>query len=567
MQHVQTLLLNGQFSAAETVCREIIAIDPARLDAHFQLGNALEAQNRLAEAATSFYRATLGSPGFIGAQERLDLLVERLVLEDWDIVKSALLADPLRAYLAGRIAAVGGQLRAGGEWETAAARFESALALAPDLAPVHSDLGTALHMLHRMEESAASYRRATALQPNFADAHYNLAGTLLVLGEAEEAVVSYRQAAACRPDFTAAHFNLGNTLTSLLRPDEAAYSYRAALALQPDHAAAHKNLSFALLQQGNYAEGWQEYEWRVHTDGSRLKTSTKPAWDGTGFQGKTLLVCAEQGLGDTLQFVRFLPQVKAWGGTVILECQPPLTRLLQGVDGADVVISRPADGSLPKQNYDLHVHLMSLPGLLGTIPDTLPVTIPYLTADPSETAKWRARLGTQSDVFRVGIVWAGSPDNNNDRSRSMTLTDFLPLLDCPGVVLYSLQKGSAAAQIATLSGAIEVVALSKESSSVEVVDLSEELQDFTDTAGALTALDLLITVDTSVAHLAGALGLPVWTLLPYIPDWRWLLDRADTLWYPTMRLFRQPKRGDWTSVIGEVNAALRVEVGNRELLP
>ncbi len=554
MQRVQTLLLSGRLPEAEATCREIIAYDSTRIDAHFQLGVVLEAQNRHAEAATSFYLATLGSPGYAGAQDRLDVLVERLIPERWHVEKSGLLAAPLRAYIAGRIAAAGGQLRAGGAWEAAAERLESALALAPDLASVQCDLGNALHMLHRMEESAASYRRAIALQPDYADAHYNLAGTLLVLGQAEEAVDCYRQAVSSRPDFAAAHFNLGNTLTSLLRPDEAVRSYRAALALQPDHAAAHKNHSFALLQQGNFVEGWREYEWRVHTDGSRLKSSTKPVWDGSEFQGKTLLVCAEQGLGDTIQFVRLLPKVKALGGTIILECQPLLAKLLQGIEGADLVIARPADGSLPTRNYDLHVHLMSLPCLLGTIIDTIPAEIPYLTADPSKTALWRTRMISTSDGLRVGIVWAGSPDNKNDRSRSMTLTDFLPLRECPGVVLYSLQKGAAAGQITPFP------------QGYEITDLSRELEDFTDTAAALTALDLLITVDTSVAHLAGALGVPVWTLLPYVPDWRWLLDRDDTPWYPTMRLFRQSHAGDWAGVVTNVIAALDDQVDQKRAL-
>ncbi len=285
--------------------------------------------------------------------------------------------------------------------------------------------------------------------------------------------------------------------------------------------------------------GWPEYEWRWRRQDASPPALTQPLWDGSSLQGKSILLYPEQGLGDTLQFIRYAPLVKQTGATVIVQCQPPLLRLLATCAGIDRLLPEGAD--LPP--FDVQAPLLSLPRILRTTLASIPANIPYLSADPDLRARWRQSLSGVAD-FKVGIAWQGNPGHKRDRQRSVPLAAFAPLAEAPGVRLVSLQKGPGHEQLTELAERLRVL------------DLTDELEDFADTAALLSNLDLVITVDTAVAHLAGAMGIPVWVALPIVPDWRWLLERQDSPWYPTMRLFRQTAWGDWAGVFERLTGAL-----------
>ncbi len=420
--------------------------------------------------------------------------------------------------------------------EEAIALFRQVLAQQPDHAEAWSNLAGALQGQGKTQEAIAAYERALALQPNFAEAHQNLAIVLREQGQLEPALTHARRAVALQPDSAEACYNMGFLLRQTGDLEGAVGQYRRAIALKPDFVAAHKNLGHALLLQGNFREGFAENEWRWQQEYWTRRPFSQPQWQGEDLTGQTILLHAEQGFGDTIQFIRFAELVKARGAKVLVECQPSLLRLLETVRGIDQLI---AQGS-PLPPFDTHLPLLSLPHVLQTTLETLPAVVPYLgrglqLSPPPETIA--------GDLLKVGIVWAGNPNHRNDRWRSCQLEDFLPLVVIPHVQFFSLQKGAAEQEL-------------RQHPDLPVVDWGQSLEDFADTAAAIQALDLVITVDTAVAHLAGALGKPVWVLLHYAPDWRWMLEREDSPWYPTMRLFRQTSWDDWTGVFARVKAAL-----------
>ncbi len=303
------------------------------------------------------------------------------------------------------------------------------------------------------------------------------------------------------------------------------------------------NRSFVLLLTKNFEEGLPEYEWRSRATNCTTHAFQQPGWDGTPLNGKSILVHAEQGFGDTIQFVRYLPMVQAKGGHMILECQNSLFHLLKNNAGVYDVIERTPDCK-SLDHIDVHVPLLSLPGIFGTKLDTIPSVVPYIMVDPGLVKQWRTRL-SHNDAYKVGIVWAGNPLHKYVYyKRSCSLADFAPLVDIPGLVFYSLQKGPAS------------VEANDPPKGMNIINLVDELNDFTDTAAVIANLDLVISIDTSVAHLAGAIGKPVWNLLSFVPDWRWLLDRDDSPWYPGMRLFRQTQLNNWEGVFKQVKMAL-----------
>jgi hypothetical protein len=310
--------------------------------------------------------------------------------------------------------------------------------------------------------------------------------------------------------------------------------------VRPDFVAGHMNLALALLTRGDLHEGLEEYEWRWRGyQGARLPDLGQPLWDGTPLgDDRTLLLWAEQGLGDTIQFVRYAPLLRRFAGRIVLSCQPSLTQVMASAAGRDAVV--PAGGALPP--FDAFVPLMSLMHRLGTRLETIPAAVPYLGADAGRVAALAPRF--RGAGFKVGLVWSGNPKHGNDRHRSVPLALLRPLLTVPGARLFSLQVGARAEDIAAegLAGVI--------------TDLAPDLADFADTAAAISQLDLVVTVDTSVAHLAGALGRPTWLLLPWTADWRWLAGRPDSPWYPSMRLFRQPRYGAWEPAVEDIVASL-----------
>ena len=392
----------------------------------------------------------------------------------------------------------------------------------------------------------ASYERAIASKPDFAEAHNNRGLALCDLDRHNEALVSFERAIALKPDFAEAYYNRGNTLRELRRHTDALVSYQRAIALRPDYASAHWNLADCHLLLGDFANGWKEYEWRwkLNQREHGKRDFAQPLWSGAQpLKGRKVLLHSEMGLGDTLLFCRYAKEVAALGAQVVLEVQPPLLLLLAGLEGVAGTVPHGA----PLPAFDYHCPLLSLPLAFRTDMQSIPASVPYIRSNPERVASWRFKLGEKSKP-RVGIVWSGSAALKNDR-RSMGLAAMLPLLR-DWAEWVSLQKEVRDADNALLA------------SRADIRQVGAELSDFAETAAVVELMDVVVTVDTSVANLAGAMGKPVWILLPFNPhDWRWMLDREDSVWYPTARLFRQPAMGDWATVIRRVDEELARQFG------
>jgi hypothetical protein len=407
--------------------------------------------------------------------------------------------------------------------------------------PSHPD---ALHMLGMLAQQTghpdaalALIRRALAVNPDNADAQNSLGTLLKDQDQLAEATACFRRALQLHPGYANAHCNLGNVLKDQGELSEAAASYRQALLIDPCHKPTLWNRALLRLLQGHFADGWPDFELRFARPGMGPRLCPQPRWDGTPLDGKTILVHAELGLGDTIQFARYLPMVKARAGNVIFECQPSLIALFKRLQGADQII---AAGS-PVPPFDVHIPLLSLPGLFGTTLDTIPADIPYVSVDATPMSV------EPTTATKIGIAWQANPRHQGHRHKSFSLSSFEALAHLEKVRLFSLQVGPGLEQLATAS--------------FPVTDLGSkfDLTSLADLAAALMNLDLVITVDTAVAHLAGAMGIPAWVPLPLIPDWRWLLARNDSPWYPTMRLFRQTKLGDWGEVFQQITEQVRSE--------
>jgi len=546
----------GRPAEAAASHREALRLRPDFPEAHNDLGGALLALGRPAEAAASCREALRLRPDFPEAHNNLGGAVLALG-RPAEAVACCREALRLRPDYADAHSNLGDALGALGRPGEAAASCREALRLRPDFPAAYSNLGNALRDLGGLEAAAASYREALRLRPDYPEAHSNLGNTLRDLGRAAEAAASCREALRLRPDYPEAHCNLGTALCVLDRSAEAAASYREALRLRPDYPEAHGNLAHVLLLAGRFEEGWKELEWRWTTKhlAASARNFPAPLWNGEPIGDCVILLHAEQGFGDTLQFCRYVPLVAA-GARTVLEVQAPLVRLLSRLPGVMQIVAR--GESLPE--FDLHCPLLSLPRAFGTTLDSIPAATPYLAADPAAAAAWGERLAGL-DGLLVGIVWAGAQRQGwpelvaVDRRRSIALDTMAPLGEVAGVTFVSLQKGEAAVQAATPPHGMALH------------DFTADLHDFADTAALIEGLDLVISVDTAVAHLAGALGKPVWLLNRFDTDWRWLLNRDDSPWYPRLRQFRQPSPRDWASVIGAARDALqRLAAGDHDRL-
>ena len=438
----------------------------------------------------------------------------------------------------------GAVLRAMGKFEEAIVAYEQAVSLDAEYTQAYHNMGNILLLQRRYAAAIEKYERVISLEPQCAEAYNSMAIALQYQGRYDAAVEKCSQALSLEPDHPVALNAIASISTKMGHCVEAIEFYRRALQLKPDYAEAHCNLGMALLLTGRFEEGWNEYRWRLKTEKAAYPHRYGvPCWDGSFFVGKRLLVHYEQGFGDNIQFIRYLPMVKHHGGTVICEMLPPLFDLFQGFPGIDELIPASAERA-PAVQFDLYMPLLELPRIFETTLETIPAGVPYLYADPAKAQYWRQRL--VSRAFKVGIVWAGKPAHPEDRTRSCHLRDFLPLSKIPGLALFGLQKGAAAGQAEDLAP------------EMALTDIGAELDDFTDTAAVIENLDLIVSVDTAVLHLAGAMGKPAWAVLPFSPDWRWMLDRRDSPWYPTMRLFRQKSYGDWEDVFQRVSQELQM---------
>lgn len=433
-------------------------------------------------------------------------------------------------------------LRAG-RFKDAAAGLTKVIALSPGLASAHNNMGVVLFMSGHFETAAAWYRRAVELGDE--DARGNLGEAYRKLGRLAEAEACQREVLARQPDNETSRFALAQTLKDSDWLEDSLACYDDILRRNPNHAKAAWNRALLLLQLGRYEDGFKAYEARFRRPESPPRKLDAPRWAGEPLGGRTILVHDEQGFGDSLQFARFVPLVAAGGGRIVLECLPPLARLMQSLEGATSVIPRGA----PLPPYDVEAPLMSLPAILGITQGTLPAPARYLSPPADLAARFKAATARSAGTLKVGIAWAGRGDQRDDSRRSAGLAPFIELIGLERVALFGLQVGPRAGDIAAL-GLIGLI-----------TDLSPGLEDFAATAAAIDALDLVISIDSAVAHLAGALGRPVWLALSLTGDWRYLSKRNDSPWYPSMRIFRQARFGDWASVFRNIAAALELRDG------
>ncbi|MFM0499186.1 tetratricopeptide repeat protein [Paraburkholderia caffeinilytica] len=564
----------GQLEAAGPFYREALAIDPTHVDAlHYygvlqhQLGDH-ESAARLISAALRIDRnnaACWSNRGLAAAA--LGHQEEAMICYDQALRLQPDFADARNNF--------GVALQAQGALEVAIEQYRLALSAEPAFVDAYLNLGTALAKLGRYDEALACYRSASSLDPHLAEVHFNAGNAYNAQGRHTEAIASFEQALALRPQYAEAHINLGSLIGKLgdyagaesqyrravaLKPnptnlvclggslgaqgrlDEEEGFYRHALELDPHYADAHQNLAWLLLKRGDYKQGWAEFakRWRK-SDYEAIAVPGVAEWRGEPLQGRRLLLVGEQGFGDHFQFLRYVRVLEQLGATVDICVREPLLPLVERIPGVHRAFSGKPDGQ-----YDFWVPMMSVPSCVGTELSTIPAEVPYLFAEQTKIKAWRKRVDAAGKSKRkVGLVWAGSPTFGNDRYRSMTLADLNVLSELENVAWFPLQKGIAHDQLAGAPDAFRTH------------DFTADLKSFDDTAALIMNLDLVIAVDTGVAHLAAALGKPVWVLLPANSDWRWLEARNDTPWYPEMKLFRQTLLGDWATVVNRVSEELR----------
>ncbi|MGD1277262.1 MAG: tetratricopeptide repeat protein [Tepidisphaeraceae bacterium] len=522
-----------RFNEAIDAYRQALALRPSYPEALNNLGSALREQGRDDQAIDAFRQALAVQADFAQARGNLGnaLCQANRPDEAVDVLQKGLERSPQDPEI---LYSLGNALCAAKRLEQAIDVYRRLLVAQPQRVEAQNNLANTLLALGRVDEAVAAFQDALALRPDAPTIMYNLANALGRAGRHEQAIEMLRKTLALHPDSARVHNNLGRELQDLGQVDDAIAAFSRAIALQGDFALAHCNRGMALLLKGDYRQGWAEYEWRWKVNSFDLPARAFPQqlWDGGDLRGRRILLYAEQGFGDAIQFVRYAPLIAQRGAHLTLFCQPPLRRLFQSVRGVQDVVAGNRD-------VEVHVHypLLSLPRLLDTTLESIPANVPYLHADPQLAAQWRSRLPTDARL-KVGLVWHGRSLPEPGRSIPPDLLS--PLARIPNVSFFSLQTGDAPAPPADL----------------HMSDWSRQITDFADTAALMENLDLVITIDTAAAHLAGAMGKPAWVLLKFAPDWRWLLERTDSPWYPTMRLFRQPKAGDWENVIERTANAL-----------
>jgi Tfp pilus assembly protein PilF len=463
-----------------------------------------------------------------------------------------------------------------GRIEEAIAQYRQALHFDPDKVEAHNNLANLLQHLGRLDEAVASYHEALRRRPDCAEAFTNLGTALSVLGRMDESIASYRQALRLQPQCAEICNNLGLALIEHGKPVEALASFDQAVRIKPSYGEPRWNRSLLWLLNGDFANGWTEYEWRWTQPNKGRRSFQQPLWDGSALGGQAILLYAEQGLGDTLQFLRYVQLVQKRGGKVIVECHPALLQLLAGFPGIHQLVGQ--GSQLPA--FDFQAPLLSLPRIFSTSLATIPCDVPYLKADSVLVDYWRRKMcgvrNPVSDVktasfdighrtsktercFRIGAAWQGNPTHRYDRQRSIPVQHFARLAKVPGVCVISLQKGPGMGQLPAPAESLPIVHLGDH--------LDTTSGPFMDTAAVMMNLDLVITSDTAVAHLAGALAVPVWIALPLVPDWRWLLKREDSPWYPGTRLFRQTRCDDWEGVFERIASELAKSVEPTQKAP
>jgi hypothetical protein len=529
-----------KLEAAVEAYDKAIGLRPEFSQAHSNRGFALQTLNRL-DAAVASYRKALATTA-TDVLVHCNLGAALVELQQFDAALAscdkaiALKPDYAEAHT-NRGAALYGLQR----FEAAVASYDRAVAINPAYAKAHTNRGVALQELGKLQLALASHDRAIAIDPNHADAYSNRGIALHAMRRLEDAVASYEKAIAIQPSFVAAYYNRGLAFHELRRPSAALASFDQATAIDPGSAQAHFNKSLTLLLEGDFQQGLPLYEWRWKTEKSkpRVRNFEQALWLGEEpVAGKAILLHSEQGFGDAIQFCRYAERVAALGARVILEVPEPLLGVLSGLDGDMELVAK----GKPLPAFDYHCPLLSMPLAFKTDTTSIPASQSYLRSDSTKVAEWEQRIGAKTKP-RVGLVWSGNADHVNDHNRSIALS----------------------ALVAQLPDTLEYVSLQKEvrdsdrpvlESNGHIRHFGDALKDFGDTAALCELMDVVISVDTSVAHLSGALGMPTWVLLPYVPDWRWLLDRDDSPWYPSVSLYRQSDDREWVNVLEQVKADL-----------
>jgi tetratricopeptide (TPR) repeat protein len=507
--------LEGHLGHSEHLFRQVLLAQPDNIDVYNDLGNLLLEKGQFDQAVECYEKVIELDPQSAEAHNHLGIIF-------YDT----------------------------GEYEKAMTCFQKALQISP-FYQAYNNLGLALAGQGQLDDAIDCYRKSIEINPGYADAFYNLGIAFKENGQLDAAITSYRKSIMLDPDYDMTYNNLGNVLKEQGQLAEAKTNYEKAIQLNPDNAIAHVNLAHSLLLSGNLKQGWKEYEWRLKTQGHYRYRFPDPLTKASDLTGLTVLLQAEQGFGDSIQFIRYASMIARKGAKVIAECQKELRSLFKNTAGIHAVL---ADDARP-QRFDLSCPLLSLPFLFDTTLETIPAEVPYMQAEPSLVHKWGNLLQQDKSKLKIGLVWAGRLSHRNDHNRSCLLDVFSPLAHLNDISFFSLQKGEGRAQA------------KNPPQGMNLIDYTDDIHDFSDTAAIIVNLDLIISADTAAAHLAGALGKPVWTLIPFAPDWRWMLNREDSPWYPTMRLFRQPAPGDWESVMIKVADELRDKAMNVLLQP
>jgi tetratricopeptide (TPR) repeat protein len=530
----------GQYGSAINCIRESIRLDPQNPDAYNNLGSALKLDMKLDEAIQCYRKAIKLNPDRADVYFNLGntLVMKRQLDEAITFYQEAVRINPDFAEAYNNL---GNVLKEQGRLDEALECYRKTIQINPDLPDAYFNLGNIFQDKGQYDDAQASYRQSLKLRPNHVESYRNIGTALQKMGKFDEAIDYYQKAAQLTPDFSGTYYNLGVALQEKREFDKAMTYFQKTIELDPDFSDAHFSIAIIQLLRGNFREGWKGYEWRWKLKKAYARNFPQPLWDGADPSGRTVLLHAEQGFGDTIQFIRYVPLVAERGAKVVVECRKELVTLLRSVEGVRQI--RSYGEQLPE--FDIHCPLLSLPMIFDTLLESIPANIPYISAASDLEKKWRSRLRHDNSKLKAGLVWAGRATTKKESFRSTALDLFSPLSDIGDMTFYSLQKGHASAEA------------ENPPKGMKLINYADEIHDFSDTAAFINCLDLVISVDTAVAHLAGALGKEVWTLLPFVPDWRWLLNREDSPWYPTMKLFRQQSSGDWGPVIIRLRQELR----------